>query len=954
MSNNHFELLKQEEVKDCAGTLYTYQHTKTKTQLLYLKRNDQNKTFAITFKTLPSNDTGVFHILEHSVLNGSAKYPVKEPFVELLKSSMQTFLNAFTAPDKTMYPVSSRNDKDFKNLMDVYLDAVFHPAIYTNPNIFYQEGWHYEIEDVQDQPTYKGVVFNEMKGAFSSVDEIIVDELNRMLFTDNCYRFVSGGDPKYITDLSYEQFIATHKKYYHPSNARVWLDGDLDINSALAQIDSYLDAYEEEKVDFSIPMQKVNPSQKHVCEYEVNEGEPLENRTHISIAKIVSDTTQVEKNLAWACLSNVLVANNESLLKKRILRENLGQDVELDIYTGIQQPWAVLTIRNTEEENLTKIQEVIKQTVQDLIDGQLNHEEISAVLNQMEFKYWERSEPAGLMYAERAMTSWLYEQDPMLYLQRGHLFNSLREKLNSNYFEDLLKEFFFDEEHQQTVIVKPSTTAQQKRLQLEQEKLTKAKESWNDVQAYVDLNQQLQTWQAQLDTKEELDTLPKLTLEDVNKEPISYPYSEEKVMGLPVILHPAEDTNIVYMNLYFNLAGIQKQYLPSLGFYTSLFTNLPTEHYNLQQLQQELANTCGDFTVFLDAYSNANQPKTCYPVLGVSVSTLQKNLDKACTLLEEIILHTKFEKDTILPLLKQENEDFRQDLVMSGQSIAMRRLASQYTSEGVFRECVGGYTSGVYTKELEENYEEMSSQFIEECQLYTEVLFSKQRLTASITGQENMKALETIIMKLHDIDANRARVMYPLNPKQNESLVIPAGISYSAYCTNVCQHDYEIASPYQVAAHILTYGWLWNEVRVKGGAYGTGFGINPNGNVSAYSYRDPDPNHAIKAMQQCGQYLLQAKDEIDLPQMIIGSIAAGEPLLSPSSFARVTDSFYFRNLSYEQRKENRQKTLAMTSKQLEDFATILNNTTNDSTVCIVGSKEQIDTCSLPLEELKQL
>lgn len=314
---NGFEIKNITELSDVKGTLYEMQHVKTGAKLAWLDRADENKTFAIAFKTIPENDTGVFHILEHSVLNGSKKYPVREPFVELLKGSMQTFLNAMTFPDKTLYPVSSRNDKDFMNLMSVYMDAVFHPAIYTNPNIFYQEGWHYEIRHEEDTPIYKGVVLNEMKGAFSSVDETIIDELNRMLFPDNCYQYVSGGDPEHITDLSYESFIETHQKFYHPSNARVWLDGTLDINEVTKFInDEYFSQYEKEELDFSIPNQVEKEAQHHTVQYELSKDESKEHRTQIALARIVSSYDQPLKNLAWGLLSTILVSSNESELKK--------------------------------------------------------------------------------------------------------------------------------------------------------------------------------------------------------------------------------------------------------------------------------------------------------------------------------------------------------------------------------------------------------------------------------------------------------------------------------------------------------------------------------------------------------------------------------------------------------------------------------------------------------------
>jgi len=952
-----FILNKIQPLADCEGTLYLFEHQKTGAKLVWMQRKDTNKTFSITFKTTPSDDTGVFHMLEHSVLNGSRKYPVKEPFVELLKSSMQTFLNAFTAPDKTMYPVSSRNDKDFMNLMSVYMDAVFHPAIYTNPNIFYQEGWHYEIRDVKETPTYKGVVLNEMKGAFSSVDETIIDELNRMLFPDNCYQYVSGGDPEHITDLSYEQFIETHQKFYHPTNSRIWLDGDMDIDAVLAFInDEYFSQYEREVHDFAIPMQAVGSADVHRYEYEISEDDPTEDRTQVSVAKIITSYDDVEKNLAWSALNDVLVANNEALLKKNIIDAGLGQDVELDIYNGIQQPWAVLTVRNTNEDQYEQLRRVIHDTAETLVTEGLNHDEITATLNQMEFKYHEKHEPAGLMYAERGMNSWLYDGDPALYLNEGSLFESLRNKVNEGYFEELLKDFLLDEEHLKAVIAVPSRDAGKARLAREEKKLKQAKKSWGDqTAAYVALNENLDSWQEAEDIPEALETLPKLSLSDINEDPEDFPYEEKEIRGVPVLIHPEED-GIVYLNLYFNMAGVTKEHLSSVGFWSTLMTNLRTKEHTLRQLQESIKRDLGDLNIYLEAYSLKNEPGACYPVIGVSVSALKKNIHKAVPLIKEILFDTVYEKETILPLLKQDNENFRQELITAGHADAMRRAAAHESAEGVFREYVGGYESGKYEKELEDHYDDMIGTFLQECEMYSDVIFSKARVTVSITGEENTDVVKEVISMLHDYDANRAKVHYPLISEDRQSLIIPAGIAYGAMNVNVLKYDYQYEPCMKVMAHLLTYDWLWNEVRVKGGAYGTGFAVNANGNLGIYSYRDPDPMNLYRAALASADYLVRtAESDMDLDQMIIGAIAAGEALLSPSSKVRVSDAMYFRHVTYEMRKEARKELLSMKKNQLKEFGEMLKKVLPEAAICVIGSKEKVEGCSeLNLTPLQQL
>jgi Zn-dependent M16 (insulinase) family peptidase len=952
-----FALKKIQDLKDCEGTLYEFEHQKTGAQLVWLDRRDANKTFAITFKTIPSDDTGVFHILEHSVLNGSKKYPVKEPFVQLLKSSMQTFLNAFTAPDKTMYPVSSRNDKDFMNLMSVYMDAVFHPAIYTNPNIFYQEGWHYEIRDEKEAPVYKGVVLNEMKGAFSSVDETMIDELNRMLFKDNCYQYVSGGDPEHITDLTYKKFIETHQKFYHPSNARVWLDGDLDIDACLAFInDEYFAKYQKEDKNFSIPMQTAEKAAVRKCEYEIEEEDQIKDRTQISIAKIVASYDEAEKNIAWSALDDVVVANNESLLKKNIIDAGLGEDVELGVYNGIQQPWAVLTIRNTNEDQYEALRKVIHDTAEALVKDGLNHDEIIATLNQMEFKYREKHEPAGLMYAERAMNSWLYEGDPALYLQEGQIFEQLRQKVKDGYFEELLKDFLLDEDHLQTVIAVPSKKAGAERIKRENTKLQEAKKSWGThVSEHVSLNENLDNWQAAEDIPEALDTLPKLSLNDIQKEPMPFPYEEKEISGVPVLIHPQED-GIVYLNLYFNLAGVTRDHLASLGFWSTLMTNLRTKEHTLSQLQENMKRDLGDLGIYLEAYSQRNEADSCYPIIGVSISALQQNIHKAVPILKEILFDTLYEKEPILSLLKQDNESFRQELINAGHGDAMRRASAHQSAEGVFREFVGGYESGLYEKELEDAYDEKFETFQQECEMYADIIFSKARVTVSVSGNENIDTVKEVISMLHDYDANKAKMHYPLLAEDRQSLMIPAGIAYGAINTNITRYSYGYEPCMKVMAHILTYDWLWNEVRVKGGAYGTGFAVNENGSIGIYSYRDPDPMNLYHAAMDAADYLIQLADsDLDLDQMIIGTIASGEPLLSPAMKVRVGDAMYFSHVDYAMRAKGRKELLAMNNKQLKEYGKMLKEVLAGSSICIIGSKEKIEGCEeLKLKPLQQL
>ncbi len=950
-----FRIERIRDLKDCGGTLYEMIHEQTGAQLCWLKRDEVNKTFTCTFKTLPEDDTGVFHILEHSVLNGSKKYPVREPFVELLKSSLQTYLNAFTYPDKTMYPVASRNPKDFMNLVSVYMDAVFAPAIYENPMIFQQEGWHYEIHDENDMPLFKGVVLNEMKGAFSSVDEVMVDELNRMLFPDNCYRFVSGGDPEHITDLTYEQFIDTHRRFYHPSNARIFLDGDMDIDAVLAFInDEYFCHYEKEDMSFVIPMQKPVNAQSREIHYEIDAGEGTEDKTQIAVAKIVSSYDDIVKNTAWNILASILTASNDALLKKEIIDRGLAQDVELDLFDGIQQAWAVLNLRNTNAECRDEALQVLKDTAKRLCEGGLNHDQISAFLNQVEFRYREKREPSGLMYAQRAMNSWLYEGDPALYLSMSDVFGILRQKLEEGYFEQLLAEFLLDDANLCTLTVIPDPSMAAQRIARENAKLAAAKESWgSDVRVYAEATEKLENWQSVPDSEEQLNTLPRLSLADVERKPQFLPYEETKISGVPVLVYPQETGGIVYMTMYFNLAGVRREELPVIRHLAALLTELPTEKYTVEQLQQEIMRDLGTLSFSLTSYSPEHRNDCVIPMLCVNVSALNEKFEKCIDLIEEIIYHTKFEPERILPLVKQENEGFRQALIGGGHAVAMMRAGAHCSAEGVFKEYTAGYETGKYMKELEADFENRISDEIAAFEMYRDILFSKARLTISISSRPE-DALKDLIGRLHTVDAQQAYVHYPLLENRRESIRIPAGIAYTGMVNNLRNAGSEYDPKMQVMAHILTYVWLWQEVRVKGGAYGTGFSVNPNSNIGGYSYRDPDPANAMSAVRNAAECLRSMAEDEDLEQLIIGTISGFDPLQSYPSRMRSSDSSYFRKISYEQSCAAREKILNTTVSDLKSFADVLEKAMADSSVCVVTSQDILSSLQEELIELPSL
>ena len=943
-----FRITGKSDIEDCSAVLYVMEHEKTGAGAVWLDREDDNMTFAVCFKTTPEDDTGVFHILEHSVLNGSEKYPVREPFVELLKSSMQTFLNAMTYPDKTVYPVSSRNRKDFLNLISVYLDAVFKPRIYTEPNIFRQEGWHYEIRDPEDMPAYKGVVHSEMQGAFSSVDTILVNELNRLLFPDNCYRFVSGGDPEKITDLTYEDFLKTHAEYYHPSNAKVFLDGSADVDAVLELADSYFSQYEKIDASHPIPTHDNVLSCTRVIPYEIAPGEDPAGRTHAAAARIISRYDDVIQNYAWQVLSQILVGTNESPFKKAVIGSGLGQDVELELYDGIAQPWAVLAVRNTDEDKAEAAFEAVRKTAEDIVNSGLDHDEILACLNQMQFQYLEPKEPAGIMYMSAVYTSWLYGGEPGLYLNCGYVFDELRERLKTGYFEQLVKEFLLDTEHQVRVVAVPDPGLAAKRAQKEQAKLEAAYSSWDSgmKQRLVQENLALDEWQANGDSPEAKDTLPKLKLEDIDRFPVDIAPAVRDCHGACILEYPKEKSGIVYLNMYFSLAGIRLADIPKVSLFVGLMRELRTEHFSVQQLQSEIRRDLGLLYFGIDAYRSPDDISSCTPVLTVSCSVLEKNLERAKELISEILLRTVYEKETVLPLLKQEQEAIRQAAITAGHAYAGLRAAAHITSDAAAREAMSGFTYSRYINRLAENYETSWEELFDDFELFREVLFARSRLTLSCTGPENRKAVESFVMEFPFTDATRCLVHFPRLETGNEAIVIPSQVSYTAYASCLQKGGAGYSGVCRAAAQILTYSYLWNEIRVKGGAYGTSFSPALSGLVSCMSYRDPHPEQSAEVFRGCGKFLkLFAENTDDLSSNIIGAINSMDPLIPPGSRIRLNDVRYFTGLKPEDSDRLRKELLHTTAEDLEKTGDILDKALAEGFFCIVGPKEAVDKCS---------
>lgn len=936
------------------ATLHRMHHAVTKADLIWLDREDDNKTFAIAFKTLPQDSTGVFHILEHSVLCGSEKFPVKEPFVDMLKSSMQTFMNAFTFPDKTMYPFSSRNDRDFLNLMDVYLDAVFHPLSVTDPHAFLQEGWHYELED--GVLTRNGVVYNEMKGAYASPDSILMYEMERSLYPDNCYGFESGGHPDHITDLTYADYLASHRRYYHPSNSRIVLDGSVDLEQVLSKLEEYLGDYDYLQVDADIPMQAPVTVEEVTACYEVD-GDTT-NKTILAQGWVTGDFSQFERNTALSVLTTLLCSGNESPLKKALLEGELCEDVEFSKEDGIQQNYLMLVCRNTAPEKKDLLWQTVEQTLRGLVETGLDHKRLHALLNRLEFTTREKdfgTMSRGVVYAITALEPWLYGGDPAQNLCCDAVFARLREQIDQGGFEKLLEEVFLTNPHYARVTLLPSTTLGEEKRLAEEARCKEILASWNEakIAQVTEEFALLRQKQEQEDTPEQKATLPRLKLGDLNRQVRPLALEVGELEGRPLLQHDLDSDGIIYLDLYFSLADKRPEELTELSFLCSVLGQLATEGYSVLELRSAIEGNLGRLTVGHTVHTRFGQRETCTPWIVVSLSLLEHRKEEGLHLLDQVLHHTKFDDETTLrSLLRQQRLAVEQRMVESGNAYAAQRAGRSLSAKGYAEDQLQGLAKLRWLQQMDKDAD---------CNLGTrlaglmEGLFDRSRLVVSVTGTRDEEWLSRIVRVFSDNAPMAEPTTYILPEDTALGVQIPAEVGFAARVSNLTAMGAEYTGVGRVAAQMLTFGYLWNTVRVKGGAYGTGMSVTADGNLRLTSYRDPRCGDTLACFDKAGEALREAcQGGEDLENCIISTIGEMEPLLSPRSAAVLANSLYFNGRTEEDRQRIRSQVLDTTREDLMAFSLVLDKAVQHSVRCVFGGKASLDGCGEALERRENL
>ncbi len=951
-----YEVIKKRDVKDLNSEGYLLKHKKSGARILLLSNDDENKVFSIGFRTPPYDSTGLPHILEHSVLCGSKKFPAKDPFVELVKGSLNTFLNAMTYPDKTVYPVASCNDKDFQNLMHVYLDAVFYPNIYEREQIFKQEGWHYELEDKSGDITVNGVVYNEMKGAFSSPDDMLDREVFNTLFPDTAYSFESGGDPDVIPTLTYEKFLEFHRKYYHPSNSYIYLYGDMDMVEKLTFLDrEYLSEFDQLEIDSAIAFQKpfLEPIRK-VKKYSITNEETEKDNTYLSYNAVIGTNLDKELYVAFQIIEYALLLAPGAVLKQTLLDRKLGKDIQSTYENGIYQPYFSVISKNANTEQLDEflktIQEVLHQTVKKGIDRKA----LLAGINYYEFKYREAdfgSYPKGLMYGLQAFDSWLYdENEPFMHIEANETFSLLRNKVETGYFEKLIEQYLLNNTHASIVIVEPERglTAKLDREQADRMQKLKASLSEKQIEQLVEDTKALIAYQEEPSTKEELLSIPLLHISDIKKEAQPYSYTEHKLDGTTILTHDVFTNGIGYLRLVFDTKELSTELIPYIGILKNVLGFVSTEHYSYADLFNEINQNSGGITMGASTYIEANQPENYRTMFEVKARVLFDKLPFAFEMIREILFSSDFSDEKrlkeIISMLKSRMQT---SMTNSGHSTAALRAMSYCSKTAAIAEQTGGLSFYRLVEHLEAHFEEEKRTFVQNLQTCMQSIFREENLLVDYTAakeeytclEKEVAALKPLLYK-SEIHVTEGK---SIHKKKNEGFKTAAKVQYVAIAGNYRSTGLPYTGALKVLKVILGYDYLWNNVRVKGGAYGCMNSFSRLGEAYFVSYRDPNLEKTLQTYRKAAAYLRQFHaDERDMTKYIIGAISDLDTPLTPSAKGARALAAYLSKDTYEDLQKERDDVLHTTCGDIQKLAEYVDAVVSQNLLCVLGSEEKIE------------
>lgn len=963
-----YEILDEHRVEDVQSDGFILRHKKSGARIAILSNNDDNKVFYIGFRTPPEDETGVPHIIEHTTLCGSKKFPVKDPFIELAKGSLNTFLNAMTYPDKTVYPVASCNDQDFKNLMDVYLDAVFNPNITKYEEIFKQEGWHYELTDKDDELKINGVVYNEMKGAYSSPDEVLSSQIYRSLFPDNTYSKDSGGNPEYIPKLTYEAYLDFYHKYYHPSNSYIYLYGDMDVVERLVWLDKeYLSLYDYKKVNSEINKQPAFDEIKNVeAQYSITMDDSQENKTYLSYNRVVGDSLDEMLYQAFDVLDYALVSSPGAPVKQALIDAGIGDDVYGSYDAGILQPVFSFVAKNANASQADEFESIIESTLKEVVKTGINKEALLAGINSSEFKFREADFgqfPKGLLFGLNCLDSWLFDDmKPFIHLECLGTFAKLRKAVDTDYFEKLIQEYLLDNTHGSSVTVKPKRGLGNEREEALAKELSDYKASLSDeeIKKLIEDTEHLKKYQEEPSSDEDLRKLPMLTRADMKKNAMPFSNIEDELLDVKVVRHDIESNGIDYISFLFDADDFAQSELGYLGFFTNALGLVSTEKYSYTDLANATNIYTGGISTGTASHPDIKDRNNFVFKFEVKLKVLEKNLDKALELMEQMLLTSDFTDTKRLgELVAQIKARLQANLSSSGHLVAAMRSMSSFSRYALYQDELKGIAFYRSICHIEKELSESPKSVSDKLAAIAKKLFARNRMLISFTGNNeaygNAKpSLEKVIAEFNKMSAvgNQAEVHFNT---AKEAFIDASQIQYVAKTGDFICEGYEYTGALRLLRIILSYDYLWINVRVKGGAYGCMNTFLRSGESYFVSYRDPNLSDTLDVYDRIPEYIKSfSPDERDMTKYIIGTFSALDTPMNPEAKGSRSLSAYLEGITYEQIQKERNEILNAQPEDIRRLADLVEAVLKKDSICVIGNENMIKESAGLFENVEKL
>ena len=963
-----YEILDEHRVEDVQSDGFILRHKKSGARIAILSNNDDNKVFYIGFRTPPEDETGVPHIIEHTTLCGSKKFPVKDPFIELAKGSLNTFLNAMTYPDKTVYPVASCNDQDFKNLMDVYLDAVFNPNITKYEEIFKQEGWHYELTGKDDELKINGVVYNEMKGAYSSPDEVLSSQIYRSLFPDNTYSKDSGGNPEYIPKLTYEAYLDFYHKYYHPSNSYIYLYGDMDVVERLEWLDKeYLSLYDYKKVNSEINKQPAFDEIKNVeAQYSITMDDSQENKTYLSYNRVVGDSLDEMLYQAFDVLDYALVSSPGAPVKQALIDAGIGDDVYGSYDAGILQPVFSFVAKNANASQADEFESIIESTLKEVVKTGINKEALLAGINSSEFKFREADFgqfPKGLLFGLNCLDSWLFDDmKPFIHLECLGTFAKLRKAVDTDYFEKLIQEYLLDNTHGSSVTVKPKRGLGNEREEALAKELSDYKASLSDeeIKKLIEDTEHLKKYQEEPSSDEDLRKLPMLTRADMKKNAMPFSNIEDELLDVKVVRHDIESNGIDYISFLFDAGDFAQSELGYLGFFTNALGLVSTEKYSYTDLANATNIYTGGISTGTASHPDIKDRNNFVFKFEVKLKVLEKNLDKALELMEQMLLTSDFTDTKRLgELVAQIKARLQANLSSSGHLVAAMRSMSSFSRYALYQDELKGVAFYRSICRIEKELSESPKSVSDKLAAIAKKLFARNRMLISFTGNNeaygNAKpSLEKVIAGFNKMSAvgNQAEVHFNT---AKEAFIDASQIQYVAKTGDFICEGYEYTGALRLLRIILSYDYLWINVRVKGGAYGCMNTFLRSGESYFVSYRDPNLSDTLDVYDRIPEYIKSfSPDERDMTKYIIGTFSALDTPMNPEAKGSRSLSAYLEGITYEQIQKERNEILNAQPEDIRRLAELVEAVLKKDSICVIGNENMIKESAGLFENVEKL